>query len=673
VIRNCIAAVLATAAMVVPAAAADPVDPNFFARVAQVDGVSMSMEGDLLVGIVAMPNDPYTSGLAVWDISNIQPGQQLAPKVITPSGDRTRFVAAAALKAGKLIAIGNQPWTGSLQGCGEGRTTGATKTWVRRLFLTDAAAKDFSQPLEGNRPIGISADTQKCFELAGQSGIAQFLPLDPDHVVAQRLNTESLEVEYFKVNLRTGAAEFMYRDIGDTRIALTDRRDGKILARQRINAVGGNEYDIETFVLDEATGRFELEGPLTWQARSRHTVDLIGKDVETGKYIVRTDKFSDKAAFYLYDHKTDAFESEPLFAHADFDVGSILFDDRPETFGQILGFSYLGGAETSFLVDPELKAVVDGLKAAFPGLMVDLAGTTKDRSKILFSTSSPRHPPSFYLLLDKSKVVAVGASRPWIDPDALGEQTLVYYTARDGLKIPALLTTPAGWKKGDAPPPAVVMPHGGPWARDVIGWDFSGWPQYLSSLGYAVLQPQYRGSTGWGRQLWLAGDAQWGKAMQDDKDDGANWMVAEGYAAPGRLAIYGYSYGGFAAFAATVREGGPFKCAIAGAGVANLTKIGNNWSSDRIQRAIQGRTVTGMDPQANVAKANLPILIFHGERDVRVPLFHSQDFYQAVRNRVDAKLVVLEDMGHQGDLWTPDNYRDTLKYIGDYLQNDCKL
>ena len=260
-----------------------------------------------------------------------------------------------------------------------------------------------------------------------------------------------------------------------------------------------------------------------------------------------------------------------------------------------------------------------------------------------------------------------------IKPGSVGEQSLVYYDARDGMKIPGILTMPAGWKKGDPPPPAIVHPHGGPWARDFMGWDFSGWVQLLSSRGYAVLQPQYRGSTGFGHNLWVAGDAQWGLKMQDDKDDGANWMVQQGYAAKDRIAIFGYSYGGFAAFAASVRPGGPFKCAIAGAGVANLTRIGNNWSENRQQRAFQGRTVKGMDPQQNTSKLAMPILIFHGDRDVRVPLYHSTDFHNAVKNTGKSKLVVLKDMGHQGDKWTADNTRDALNEIEKFLVNDCKL
>ncbi|HVY89176.1 MAG TPA: prolyl oligopeptidase family serine peptidase, partial [Hyphomonadaceae bacterium] len=404
-------------------------------------------------------------------------------------------------------------------------------------------------------------------------------------------------------------------------------------------------------------------------------LDVAGYDEDSGKYLIVTDKFSDHAAVYLYDARTHKFDDQPLFAHKDFDAGEPILGSNKSNFGKILGFTYNGAERQVYWVDPSIKAIQDGLDKLpnFKGQNVRILSMTDDQNKVLFVTQGPRNPPAYYMLVNKTKLLGIGNQRPWIKPETLGDRSLVYYSARDGLKIPAFLTLPPGWKKGDAPPPAIVLPHGGPWARDEISWDATGWTEFLATRGYAVLQPQYRGSEGWGHNLWLAGDGEWGQKMQDDKDDGANWMVKEGYANKDRIAIFGYSYGGFAAFAASVRPGGPFKCAIAGAGVANLTRISNNWGENRQQRALQGRTVKGMDPQQNTAKLAMPILIFHGDHDVRVPLYHSTDFYNSVKATGKAKLVVLPNMGHQLDKWTGDNIRDALKAIDDFLVNDCKL
>lgn len=188
------------------------------------------------------------------------------------------------------------------------------------------------------------------------------------------------------------------------------------------------------------------------------------------------------------------------------------------------------------------------------------------------------------------------------------------------------------------------------------------------------MQPQYRGSDGWGRELWLAGDMEWGQKMQDDKDDGAAWMVQQGYVDADKMAIHGYSYGGFAAIAASVRPNSPFQCAIGGAGVANLQKIANNWGDNRVQRTFQGRTVKGMDPLQNTDKINIPILLYHGDYDVRVPLFHSRDFYNAIKkDSPESKLVVLKQMGHQSNKWKPEHKETVLEEIDQFLTNTCGM
>lgn len=653
------------------AAHAQKLDVEAMARMPDVTGVSMSAEGDFIVAIRSDPRDPTKRIIASADISNVD-GTKPLNWTATPS-DRMSFVAAEALKVGKVFAIASQAWTGNLAGCGEGRTTGNTKTYLYKAFLSDKTLKSFDDPFESGRSIGVSAETLRCLEIATNPTIID-LPLDPESVIVRQTDTDFVS-RYSKVNLKTGKSQSLYKDVGELSIALLDPRDGKVLVKSKDENKGELAYDIETYILNRETGNFDLEAPLTVDLRNRNEMRVVDYDEETGKYFVVTDKFSDKAAVYLYDARTDKFDEQPLFAHKDFNATGVVLGTSKDNFGKILGFRYAGADPATYWTDPEIASIQKGLEASFKGQMVNIigGGGQEGNKKILFSVESPRHSPAYYLLLNKTKLMGIGQERPWIKPETLGERSLVYYDARDGLKIPGFLTLPPGFKKGDPAPPAIVLPHGGPWARDYIGWDASGWTQFLATRGYAVLQPQYRGSDGWGHSLWLAGDAEWGQKMQDDKDDGANWLVKEGYAAKGRIAIFGYSYGGFAAFAASVRPDGPFKCAIAGAGVSNLTRIANNWGENRMQRAFQGRTVKGMDPQQNTSKLAMPILIYHGDRDVRVPLFHATDFYNSVKGTGKAKLVVLKDMGHQMDKWTADNHRDSLNAIQDFLTNDCKL
>jgi dipeptidyl aminopeptidase/acylaminoacyl peptidase len=168
-------------------------------------------------------------------------------------------------------------------------------------------------------------------------------------------------------------------------------------------------------------------------------------------------------------------------------------------------------------------------------------------------------------------------------------------------------------------------------------------------------------------KLWKAGDKEWGQKMQDDNDDAAAYLVAEGIADPNRMAIFGYSYGGFAAIAASVRPNSPYRCAVSGAGVADLQRLGNLWSSAPVQKAVQGVTVDGMDPLDNVKNGTIPILLYHGDRDETAEVIHSELFYSAMKSAGrKVEYHEIKDMWHQLPWW-PEWHRETLTLIENYL------
>jgi dienelactone hydrolase len=634
------------------------------ARQPALSSVSMSSDGTYLVGLLEREGE---LALTVWNLAD--PAE---PAAGTLPNERMKFIAAQALKAGRLFVVARQEWTGLLGGCGEGNETGATRTFVTKLYMTDVSLEEFEEPFaRAGRARGVSEETERCFELAGAAGLAADLPLDPESVIARRTDTVRLTSEYYRVNLRTGAEELIYRETENESAGVFDLRTGVVLTKSVLESIGDGDYAFQVLIRNER-GEFELHEALASTAYDRHTVELLGRDEATGKYYVLTDLFRDKAGVYLYDPTTRGFDPEPLFATEQYEATGVLLGMRPTDFNALLGFTYAGARNEYYLVDPEWEGIYRGLRTAFPGRAITFLDYTDDKSRILFSVSSSMHPPVYYILDDKTRTTLIGAQRPWIDSDALRPTELIYYKARDGMTIPGFLTLPKNWAPADGRLPAVVLPHGGPWARDNSDWDASGWPQFLASRGYAVLQPQYRGSTGWGLAHWRAGDAQWGLAMQDDNDDAAAWLVEEGYADESRIAIFGYSYGGFAAMAAVVRPDGPFKCAIAGAGVSNLARLGRNWSDNRVQRALQGRTVKGMAPLENAGEADIPVLIYSGDRDVRVPIFHSELFYEAVQGRVPATFLTIPDMPHSLP-WYPEHHRQTLSAIEKFLADDCGL
>ena len=650
-----------------------PLDSEDFAKYPAVSSVSMSLEGDMLVGVVADPTrDGEQSAAAYWDLSgDIDVSKPLVPSNITPTSGRSLFFGASALKQKHSLWFTVQPYTGALEGCGEGKTTGATKKYLQKVYMGNERIKKIDDLPNGRAEVGASKMMLRCFELVGETAIASLLPLDPSKVVISRATTKN-GTSYFEHDLATGREKFMFKASDVEGYGLSNR-DGSIRSATKLVFEDG-AYRQYIRLYNPETGELEREAPLTTEIANRYTMAPAALQEGTNKYFVLTDKFDDKVSVYLYDTVANTFSSEPVFAHPEFDISGIITSQREEDFGQVLGFNYDGPVRKTYWLDPEMKSIQDGLDAAFPGKNVVLNDYTNDRNRVLFTVSAGDFPPAYFLLVDKSKVAVIGSERPWIDTDSLGKSEFVYYEARDGLQIPALITMPAGYQEGQKARGAIIHPHGGPWARDFDNFDGSGWTQYFASRGYIVLRPQFRGSTGWGRKLWTAGDGEWGQKMQDDNDDAAAWLIENGYVDADKVAIHGYSYGGFASIAAVVRPNSPYQCAISGAGVANLARIQNEWGDNRVQRAFQGNTVKGMDPQANTKHANIPILLYHGDYDVRVPIFHSRDFFNAVKkSEPESEFISLKQMGHQGNKWLPEHKNSVLVEMERFLTTTCGM
>ncbi len=666
-LRMLFVGVLSAVLMQGVAHASQPIPVEALASLPALQSVSMSPDGKHLVGLIPSPMNKDETALATWDTDSLSTG----PKVVTPSGEHMKFIAAYALKAGKILAIARQEWTGDLGGCGEGKSMGATETFVTKTYLTSDDQKDFGEAFaDDTRKLGVTKSMERCFELAGTSSLVDMLPLDPDRVIISQLSQLTFTANYYSYNLKTKERELLFKGSTRTQPTVFDSRTGKVLAKSQVEPVNG-DYEQQILLLNRKTGEFDLQPALTTKLSDRYTVTVAGVDDATGKFYILTDQFSDKMQARMYDPVAKKYDAEVVVADDNYSIGGLLFSTRASNFNQIVGFVVDGPHRQLVYVDPELKAIQGSIKQAFAGQQIGMSSYTDDLSKVLFTTESSSDPLAYHLLLDKKQVVNLGSSRPGIGKDMAGTESWVTYKARDGREIPAILDLPAGWKQGDSAAPAIIMPHGGPWTRDYEGWDAPGWVPMLTSRGYAVLRPQYRGTEGLGRDLWMAGDKEWGLKMSDDLDDGAAWLVSQHIAAKDRIAIFGYSYGGFAAVAATVRSPSPYQCAIAGAPVANLGRLGTSWSDNRLQRILQGQTVKGMDPMTNADKAHLPIMLFDGTRDVRTPpAIHARPFYEAVKNRVPAQFHWIADMPHSMP-WYPSQQRETLSLILGYLENNC--
>lgn len=664
-------AVAATATLLLghQIAQADPISIEDLARLPAVSNVTVTSDGNTMFALVgpSTGRDQDRPIIASWDLNDLSK----PPNTVLPDGNEIEFIGLRALKDGHVFVVARKPFSGQLGGCSEGRSIGATNTWLTQFLITDASFDKFDNPFLDERGMrGFSESTKRCLRMEARGSIVSTLPLDPDNVMISRLKGRTLGSEIAKLNLASGSVDVVFKNASSRGAGYVHPADGEIMSASGIDDEG-NGYELEVFVRADKGQPLEKHPALYVDLVARQEMDVIHWDNDAKVYYVSTNKFSDLRQIWAYDPAARAFVGDgPVYAHEQFEASGVRTSRRASDFGRVLGFTYMADIQRTEWVDQELGGLVLGLENAFQGQIIGVIHASDDRNRIVFSVSNSDQPPRYFILEDKGKLTPIADQRPWVDNSELRKTELVKYTARDGLELWGLLTPRAGWQPGDAPGKAIVLPHGGPWARDFGGWDSSGWIPFLTSRGFTVFQPQFRGSTGWGLDLWKAGDGRFGYEAQDDKDDAATWLVSRGYAKSDEVAIFGYSYGGYAAMAAATRANSPFQCAIAGAGYGQSQKITLALDLDRFGRMVFGEAISGRDVIKDVKNAEIPILIYHGDRDVRVPDTYGKAFYRAIRKHTDAKYVNVPDMPHSLP-WTPDQHRKSLTAIENFLEDEC--
>jgi dipeptidyl aminopeptidase/acylaminoacyl peptidase len=337
----------------------------------------------------------------------------------------------------------------------------------------------------------------------------------------------------------------------------------------------------------------------------------------------------------------------PVFLRPDVDV------DGPIRLGRsrrVVGATYATDRRIAVYFDPELKALAGSLAKALPGApLVHFAGATLDEQKLLVWAGGDMDPGHYYLLDRKTKhMQRLLSARPQLDDVPLSPVKAVTYKAADGTEIPAYLTLPPGSTGKGLP--AIVMPHGGPSSRDEWGFDWMA--QYFANRGFAVLQPNFRGSSGYG-DSWFQnnGFRSWRTAVGDVADAG-RWLIAQGIAEPKKLGILGWSYGGYAALQSAAVTPDLFRAVVAIAPVTDLAKLREDamkYTTGRIQRDFigSGPHIREGSPAQNASAIRAPVLLFHGTIDSNVLIGQSQLMKDKLGK--GAELVVYEGLDHQLD------------------------
>ncbi|HSV18647.1 MAG TPA: prolyl oligopeptidase family serine peptidase [Casimicrobiaceae bacterium] len=392
-------------------------------------------------------------------------------------------------------------------------------------------------------------------------------------------------------------------------------------------------------------GHYGIRGP------RMQPVDFDGD----GSLIVASDEGRGTFALYRYDAAKKGL-GELIAAHptSDLDDASLVFDRRKNRF---VGMRYEAERPGEAWFDDDWARLAKGVNNALPDHANFIQREDADRA--LIYSSSDRDPGSYYLLdLKTSRLEPLVARRKAIHPENMPKRTPLRYAARDGLSIPAYLTLPPG--KTPRNLPLVVHVHGGPYVHG-NHWEWDPEAAYLATLGYAVLQPEFRGSMGWGRKLYEAGWKQWGGGMQDDLDDGVDHLVKEGIVDPARVCIMGGSYGGYAVMMSLARDPARWKC---GVNIVGVTDIGmmydvtwsdffdSDWMRYHMKDLIgdpdkDAAMLKASSPLANAAHIKAPVLMAYGGQDRRVPPVHGERMRDALQKQgTPVEWVEYGDEGH---------------------------
>lgn len=548
---------------------------------------------------------------------------------------------------------------------------GRVKTYAWKLL---SVGLDGGEWVELPRKIGIARfASETANQRLASPRLVSRLPKEADRVMIEWLASDGVGTEFFRVNVRDGRSEPMFQ-ISSSYFAYEFDSDGD--ARIRSYATS-NDNDIVI--------QFRLKGTTRWRDWIRYDVEerralsvlgfVPGQD---NQVYVAWARDRDTEGIFQYDLADQDAVPELLFATDRYDAASVVTacisqacvngDEDPG----IVGFRYVGDAPTIYYIDEAAAALQRSIDAALPaGNFNRIHDRAADDNFIVIHSVGPREPGRYFLLTGLSEMQLLAATTA-IGPEQLGERRAIRYEARDGMSIHAVLTLPPG---GEPPYPAVAHPHGGPQARDALfqtsPWWADEWAQLLATRGYAVLQPNFRGSTGYGYEYFAAGDRQWGLRMQDDVDDGVQYLVDAGIADPGRVAIFGWSYGGYSALMGALRDPNPYRCAIAGAGVSDMDAIAREEWRYRFRDVIQ-MTRGGLSPLDLVENVSVPVLLVHGDRDLIVPMRHSDLFaLELERLRKPYRYVKLIDAAHTLDTL---GYEHNMQFFGalvDFLANDC--
>ena len=473
-----------------------------------------------------------------------------------------------------------------------------------------------------------------------QDNVISFLPEDDDHILMavdfDYVNRPSV----YKVNVRTKSRRRVKRNGSHVVDWHADQQGFARISYHR------DETNI-FYKLYDNEGDF-VRKLWSYEVFEKDVVHILGFDLDPNILFIRA-LHEGKYAVFKVNLTDPKLTRELVYSDDKYDVdGHLIYS--PKTHA-VVGLSHSSKNDNKTYWDKEYVDFKKALNNAIPDARNTIISMSKDMQHYVLYSSSKKRPGDYYLGNRKTKSLSyLGSLYPQINETNYAAKKLVRYTARDGLKIEAYLTKPKSYVEGQKLP-AIILPHGGPMARDYSGFDY--WSELLANRGYVVLQPNFRGSSGYGYDFEMAAIKGWGKAMQDDLQDAVKWLESQNIIDKEKVCIGGASYGGYAALMAAVKHADSFKCAASFAGVSDLERIVRNsrrFTNNEIVKKQLGDDydeLEAVSPVAFAKQINIPILLIHGTDDRVVPVVHSQDMAEELEDYdKEVSYLEIEDGNH---------------------------
>jgi dipeptidyl aminopeptidase/acylaminoacyl peptidase len=457
-----------------------------------------------------------------------------------------------------------------------------------------------------------------------QDDVIDLLPDDPDSILLAVAQEDFIQKNVYKINVKNLKRQLIQRSLTDVRTFITDQQ-------HRVRAAVAFKDTTYTLLVKGTDKKSKWEKLEQFESFSEEQVWPLGFDLDPNILYVRA-YHEGRLAIFKTDISKAENQYELVFSDNTYDVnGQLIYSKNT---ARVIGVNYSKGAGYTFW-DEHYLALQRGLEKAFPESFVSVVSFNHDETKAIVKTTSDTDPGTFYFL-DRNTGTAdyIGSKYKHLPHELMATKQAFKYRARDGLEIEAFITRPKD--ANNEPLPAIIFPHGGPIGSDDAGFDY--WVQFFANRGYAVFQMNFRGSSGYGYDFMKAGLQNWGKAMQDDVEDGVKTLIKQGVIDKNRICIAGASYGGYAALMGAIKTPDLYQCAISFAGVSDvnlLVKDSRKYIHHKVaeeQIGSQSKTLKAVSPVQHAEKINIPVLLIHGTKDRSVPVKHSRK----MKNKLDA-------------------------------------